>query len=1545
MHIKFMASVFFLSAVFLPTAHADPYLDPYQLQYGTTAGTITEGNDSRFLNVLQNSNDLSDLTNTSQARINLGLGGMAVQSPSNVSITGGTVTNINLSAATMTALGSTTPMPIAAAFSQPVNGALWGIAPGNTALQNRAAAIAAYTYAATIGAPVAWPTGQIQVDVAQGPISMTYPGCGVTGRGMATVIEPVNGPKLFYAGPPTGQTYGAACLFSDFRTYRSDNPSSGYDLQIDHLLYTTFHNVQLDGGYVNLDAILPFAVYGDLRALGTNSSPGSTEMQVRKLSSDDPAMNSGVNLDMLQLAGQGHYTHALVIGNADGFSASQCYLGQTSAEALIVQPDLANGRLVNLDLNCSGDTTGGAAVFRFLDYAGSGTWTGTFGQIQLSGGLVEQGGLSTGVAAHGVSLEATTLKGFSATGMDTLLNRGHGWNIAAGTDINITGGRNAANNVSGGAYDDFYIGPNASYVSINGVSVVGTPGAGVPQYHFQISGATYVNIGNYTAAGSPGADYNITGATHYHIGEHVSDQLHNSPNTSDDQLSLQMPVDISNLSVDSGTMSLGGNGVEVIQTLNGAPGTYRQTLVQSAGSLRWNWGVTADSETGSNAGSNFFIQRENDTGGAIDQPLTINRATGLVTLTMGPKYPLATPASATAPCSAGQTAHDAINIYVCTSTNNWAQVALSPYVAGAPGAAVALITGSPTSSAIPLSWTAPSGPSPTYTILTQVAGTNGWTTFASGVTTTSITVTGLTSGTAYNFEVVTYLGSVAGPASAIASASTVAVAPGAATGLSANTPSSTGVTLLWTAPTTGTLPITYTTQQSTNNGASWVNSTATVSGNQAIVTGLTASTTYLFQIVTSNVAGTTPSGVVSVTTAATPSVAPTAATALTTGSVTSASIPLSWTAPSTGTTPFSYEVDYEVSGASSWTVFATGLSLTTTTITGRTASTPYLMRVITSNAVGSATSSSLAVTTATGGNVSSGSCSGSGNSGTTAPVIAGPSGCTGVVGGAVAVSGMTITDATYASAPGTGGMTITASGGTVSMSVNGSPVSGSGTNTINNYTASQSVESAALSTLSYTAPASAGTYTLTFSYWDQGGNNSVYSLSVSVSAASSGSTGSGGAGGSIPTDATGVQATRVANFIDSIGINTHVDQCCDGNGSSYANTTAIGTAINYLGLPRPKIRDFPSSTAMETTWGNIHTSTNAVFDATIGEVGSSGYTSYLATMRQMKASGAGYIWAYEGGNEPDDSYATSQGDSLSLAAAQQQNIWAAGVADGVPVIANSFGIVYNAASGTFSTTCGSDYGTTGNLSAYANYANAHDYPQHSPNSGGEIICDTRLSPLPYGSLQWLDEEALLTTPGKPVINTEFGWTVPNSTGYGAVSEAVQAIYTLEYYFDAWRAGDPFSFYYGLLDDGSGTWGWFTSSFAPRPVATSIKSITTLMNDTHSNAFTFTPGKLNISFSGLPSGSANMGGLYNVLQAADGTFWVEIHNEQQLDNGSGADTTVAGVSITVTEGSTMTSVTEYDPISNGTTAVATWSSTSSQTLSLPAHPILLHIVHP
>jgi hypothetical protein len=66
--------------------------------------------------------------------------------------------------------------------------------------------------------------------------------------------------------------------------------------------------------------------------------------------------------------------------------------------------------------------------------------------------------------------------------------------------------------------------------------------------------------------------------------------------------------------------------------LNGVSGSQRALYLTTSGSERWRIGGSTTAESGSNAGTDFFISRYSDAGSGLSTPLSISRSTGETTL-------------------------------------------------------------------------------------------------------------------------------------------------------------------------------------------------------------------------------------------------------------------------------------------------------------------------------------------------------------------------------------------------------------------------------------------------------------------------------------------------------------------------------------------------------------------------------------------------------------------------------------------------------------------------------------------------------------------------------------------------------------------------------------------------------------------------------------------------------------------------------------------------------------------------------------------------
>ena len=205
------------------------------VSYGTSSGTATQGNDTRVVNALQNSNNLSELTNTTTARTNLGLGSIATQSAAAVAITGGTINSTSLgattaAAATVTTLavtGSLTASYVLAAPTASAGSPTWrqltsadvsGVAPlasptftgtvtipggtiNNTAIGGTTAAAATFTTLALTSAQTA------SYVLAAPAGAAGAPGWRQLSSGDITGVAPLASPAL--TGTPTAPTAAA----------------------------------------------------------------------------------------------------------------------------------------------------------------------------------------------------------------------------------------------------------------------------------------------------------------------------------------------------------------------------------------------------------------------------------------------------------------------------------------------------------------------------------------------------------------------------------------------------------------------------------------------------------------------------------------------------------------------------------------------------------------------------------------------------------------------------------------------------------------------------------------------------------------------------------------------------------------------------------------------------------------------------------------------------------------------------------------------------------------------------------------------------------------------------------------------------------------------------------------------------------------------------------------------------------------------------------------------------------------------------------------
>jgi serralysin len=374
---------------------------------------------------------------------------------------------------------------------------------------------------------------------------------------------------------------------------------------------------------------------------------------------------------------------------------------------------------------------------------------------------------------------------------------------------------------------------------------------------------------------------------------------------------------------------------------------------------------------------------------------------------------------------------------------------------------------------------------------------------------------------------------------------------------------------------------------------------------------------------------------------------------------------------------------------------------------------------------------------------------------------------------------------------------------------------------------------------------------------------------------------------------TTLTAISAQAFTSTLGINTHIDFDAYG----YQNLATVESSLEYLGVSN--VRDSAESTADLTSWLQVSQATGVKFDDYIPEGSPANMQASLALIPQLAQEGV--LNFIEGGNEEDDSYAASMGNTLAITAQFQQQVYAMGQQLGLPVINMSFGSGWTAANNWQG-----DYGAVGDLSAYATYGNAHTYPT--------------LGQTPGSAIQQINALAQLADSTEPVITTEIGW---DSSEF---SETSIAQYVVDAAFDGIKDGDTKMYYYSLFNDGSGDYGLMNSDGTPTAAGTALHDLTTLLADTGSTASSFTPGSLSVSLSGNVSTDNTL-----LIQKSDGSDWLALWNESASTH-----------SVTITLAANAQQILVFDPVT-GTSSIASETNTNTVTVSLGLDPLLIEII--
>lgn len=285
----------------------------------------------------------------------------------------------------------------------------------------------------------------------------------------------------------------------------------------------------------------------------------------------------------------------------------------------------------------------------------------------------------------------------------------------------------------------------------------------------------------------------------------------------------------------------------------------------------------------------------------------------------------------------------------------------------------------------------------TYQPQYRVTGATDWINFGSPVSGPPVTFTGLSGGTQYDFRVVAInnFGTVAAttPASDATTDSSGDPLDGFTAGqqsagtdpkvvsavrasvVAGQSVTLRGVSVSSSATSTCTLDVTcasgtlaVSSSSASNNNTKHVTVTDTIANLQTALATLAYTAAAAAGTDTVTVKLTVPGGAVASLNIAVDidaAAKPSAVRNLAASNPQPTSVQLSWAQPQSGSTPFTYQPQYRLSGGSSWTAFGGAVSATNVTVTGLTASTPYDFSVIAINDGGSTLSTVVSLSTAT----------------------------------------------------------------------------------------------------------------------------------------------------------------------------------------------------------------------------------------------------------------------------------------------------------------------------------------------------------------------------------------------------------------------------------------------------------------------------------------------------------------------------------------------------------------------------------------------------
>ncbi len=413
-----------------------------------------------------------------------------------------------------------------------------------------------------------------------------------------------------------------------------------------------------------------------------------------------------------------------------------------------------------------------------------------------------------------------------------------------------------------------------------------------------------------------------------------------------------------------------------------------------------------------------------------------------------------------------------------------------------------------------------------------------------------------------------------------------------------------------------------------------------------------------------------------------------------------------------------------------------------------------------------------------------------------------------------------------------------------------------------------------------------------------------------------------------------VPAARAVDFLDSIGVNTHM-------GHSVDNVPKTATALSFAGFRCVRDGD-NTSPGFVNDLIQVHKQIGVKFVLVKSSPNDAWMTDVINASKTLASAGA--LLALEGPNEPNNWPVTYQGvtsnkdvDFLPVAKWQAE-FYRRCKAD--PVLKN-YPVFHSSEAGGEPNNVGLQYLTiptplpAGVLmppgTRFSDYANLHNHLNRkalSDNMAWENASSDQVGwadgiHMEYGHTWKKNYPGYTNSEDRwalPKVSTETGWPVGS---YGLTEEQQGRLF-LNVYLSQFKQGFKHTFIYILRDTPAEPGkGFFDANYSAKKAGTYLHNLTAILNDTGSLA---TPGSLDYSIPGPPAAVHDL-----LLQKSNGRFYLAVWNERV----SGSD------DVTVNLGGSRATAKIYDP-TVGLPPIQTLNNVGSIPLTLSDHPVIVEL---